>query len=150
MLALRLVRLIETHSETLAHELQRVLLDSHACSDLRKVPPRELHARTLEICRDLSDWLTTKSEAEIAELYQETGSKRATQGVRLSHLIAASALTKEYLVAYLDREGLADGAVELHGELTLVELLGQFIDRALYHMAVGHERTSAARGEHAA
>jgi hypothetical protein len=42
--------------------------------------------------------------------------------------------------AFVQREGLSDSAMELHGELELLHLLGQFFDRALYYAAVGYER----------
>ena len=44
------------------------------------------------------------------------------------------------MVAFVEREGLSDSAVELHGELELMHVLGQFFDRALYYTAVGYER----------
>lgn len=65
MIALRLVHLIENHSEELAEGLTQRLLSSERTSDLRKVPTHELHHRCHEIYRNLSDWLLNKTEHDI-------------------------------------------------------------------------------------
>ena len=63
MLAGRLVRLIEKNSEKLARELSEKVWNSPRCSDLRKVPPDELQARTREIYQNLNNWLMDMTEA---------------------------------------------------------------------------------------
>ena len=141
MLAIRLVRLIENHSEQLSRELSEKVWNSPRCSDLHKVPAAELEARTREIYRNLSDWLLDKTEAEVdvERRYTELGEARAQQGVAYSHFVWAITATKEHMRAFVQREGLSDSAQELHGELELLHLLGQFFDRALYYAAVGYE-----------
>lgn len=139
MLAVKLVRLIEKHSEQLSGELNEKVWSSPRCSDLHKVPPDELEARTREIYRNLSDWLLNKTEAELEQRYTELGARRAGQGVAYSHFLRAITATREHLRAFVQREGLSDSAMELHGELELMHLLGQFFDRALYYAAVGYE-----------
>src|SRR6185295_18734875 len=67
MLAVRLVRLIENHSEQLSRDLSEKVWNSPRCSDLHKVPPDELKARTHEIYRNLSEWLLNKTEAELEQ-----------------------------------------------------------------------------------
>jgi hypothetical protein len=146
MLAVRLVRLIENHSDQLSRELHDKVWNSPRCSDLHKVPPNELEARTREIYRNMSDWLLNKTEAELERRYTELGETRAQQGVAYSHFVWAITATKEHLRAFVQREGLSDSAMELHGELELMHLLGQFFDRALYYAAVGYERERARVG----
>ena len=140
MLAVRLVKLIEKHSEQLSRELSEKVWNSPRCSDLHKVPPDELEARTREIYHNLSDWLLDKTEAELEQRYIELGARRAELGVAYSHFLWAITATREHLRDFVQREGLADNAMELHGELELMHLLGQFFDRALYYAAVGYER----------
>ena len=79
MLAIRLVRLIENHSEQLSRELSEKVWNSPRCSDLHKVPATELESRTREIYRNLSDWLLDKTEAEVEmeRRYTELGEARA-------------------------------------------------------------------------
>jgi hypothetical protein len=139
MLALRLVQLIESHSEELADGLIFKLHTSDRASDLRKVPAAELHARSREIYRNLSSWLLSKTEAEIESVYTNLGARRAQQGVSLAHLIWALMQTKENLWNFLEREGLHGGAQDVFGELELLRLLNQFFDRAVYFTAEGYE-----------
>src|SRR5688572_22243541 len=140
MLAMRLVRLIETHSEQLSRELSEKVWNSPRCSDLHKVPEAELEARRRENYRNLTDWLVDKTEADVERRYTELGETRARQGVAYSHFIWAITATKEHMRAFVQREGLSESAMDLHGELELLHLLGQFFDRALYYAALGYER----------
>ena len=140
MLAIRLVRLIEKHSEQLSRELSEKVWNSPRCSDLHKVPVTELEARTREIYRNLSDWLLDKTEVQVERRYTELGEKRAQQGVAYSHFVWAVIATKEHVRDFVQREGLSDSAMELRGELELLHLLSQFFDRALYYAAVGYEQ----------
>ena len=139
MLAVRLVRLIENHIEQLSRDLSEKVWSSPRCSDLNKVPATQLEARTREIYRNLSDWLMDKTEAEVERRYTELGAARAEQGVAYSHFVWAITATREHMRDFVQREGLSDSAMELHGELELMHLLGQFFDRALYYAAVGYE-----------
>jgi hypothetical protein len=145
MLASRLVRLIEAHSDRLEDELLSKFLNSEKCSDLHKVPSEELKDRTHEIYRNLSDWLLSKTEEDVASRYMEIGARRASQGVCLSHLIYAITATKENLHHFLQREAFADTTLALYAELELVLMLDQFFDRAIYYVARGYEHASAAR-----
>src|SRR5574341_199781 len=145
MLAVRLVRLIENHSDQLARGLTEKVWNSPKCSDLHKVPADELQARTHEIYHNLTDWLMNKTEAELERRYTELGARRAQQGVAFSHLVWALTATKEHVRSFVQREGFADSAMELHGELELLALLDQFFDRALYYAAVGYERSREVR-----
>jgi hypothetical protein len=140
MLAIRLVRLIENHTEQLSRELSEQVWNSPRCSDLHKVPATELQARTREIYRNLCDWLQDKTETQVERRYTELGAARAQQGVAYSHFYWAITATKEHVRAFVQREGLSESAMELHGELELLHLLGQFFDHALYYTAVGYER----------
>jgi len=140
MLAVRLVRLIEDHIEQLSRDLSEKVWNSPRCSDLNKVPANELQARTREIYRNLSDWLLDKGEALLERRYTELGAARAQQGVAYSHFVWAIISTKEHVRDFVQREGLSESAMELHGELELLHLLSQFFDRVLYYAAVGYEQ----------
>jgi hypothetical protein len=139
MLAVRLVRLIENHIEQLSRDLSEKVWNSPRCSDLNKVPVKELEARTREIYRNLSDWLLDKTETQVERRYTELGAARAQQGVAYSHFVWAIIATKEHVRDFVEREGLADSAMELHGQLELMHLLGQFFNLVLYYAAVGYE-----------
>jgi hypothetical protein len=145
MIALRLVRLIETHSEELAEGLTQKLLSSDRTRDLRKVPANELHHRCHEIYRNLSDWLLTKTENDLEVVYKALGARRASQGVSMAALTWAILLTKEHLWSFLEWEGVHGGLHNVFGELELLRQLEQFFDRAVYHATAGYEEALAAR-----
>jgi hypothetical protein len=140
MISLRLVRLIELHSDELAAELVAKLEDSSRTSDLQKVPAEELRRRIHEILRHLSEWLLTKTGHDIEQRYSEIGARRASQGVALSDFCWAITMTKEHLWDFLQCEGLIRGPVEIYGEMELLRLLDQFFDRALCFATEGYEQ----------
>jgi hypothetical protein len=145
MIALRLVRLIETHSEELAEGLTQKLLSSERTRDLRMVPAHELHHRCHEIYRNLSEWLLTKTDHDVEHVYKALGMRRAGQGVSMAALAWAILLTKEHLWSFLDGEGVHGGLHNVFGELELLRLLDQFFDRALYYATEGYEEATTAR-----
>jgi hypothetical protein len=147
MIALKLVHLIETHSDSLAKEMVARLETSPRTTDLRKVPQAELHARIHEIVRHFSDWLLAKTGDDIENRYFEIGQRRASQGVSLSDFSWGMVIVKQHLREFLQREVFMRGPVEIYGELELVQLLDQFFDRALCFAAEGFEEY---RRQHAA
>jgi hypothetical protein len=147
LLAYRLVRLIETHSERLAQELTAKL---QACEKTRaffeKVPPDDFQQRVLDVYTHLGEWLLGKAEAEIEGRFTEIGKMRAVQGVVLSEMLWVMIQMKDHLCEFLKEEAAPDRPVEAYGELEMQQRLEQFFDRALYYAAVGYEsaRTSMA------
>lgn len=144
MLAYRLVRLIETHSDALAAGLLEKVQNSELTRAYRSVPPEELKQRVYEIYRHLGEWLLGKSVFDIELRYEEIGTRRAHQGVPLSELIWAIILTKENLWEFLKRESPMERPVEVFGELEMLQLLEQFFERAIYYASVGYERALTA------
>ena len=145
MIALRLVRLIENHSEELAEGLTQKLLSSERTRDIRKVPANELHHRCHEVYRNLSDWLLNKTEHDMEAVYKALGARRASQGVSMAALTWAILLTKEHLWSFLEWEGVHGGLHNVFGELELLRQLEQFFDRAVYSATAGYEEAIAAR-----
>lgn len=145
MLAYRLVRLIETHSDALAAGLLDKVQNSSFLIDYANVPPEELKQRVYEIYRHLGDWLLSKHEGDIERRYREIGEKRAAQHVPISQLHWAIVLTKENLWEYLKKEAGMDRPTEVFGELEMLQMLDRFFDRAAYFAAVGYERYMASQ-----
>jgi hypothetical protein len=140
MIALKLVRVIERHSDELAAELIAKLETSSRTTDLRKVPIEELRRGIQEILRHLGEWLLTKTGHDIEQHYFEIGGRRASQGVALSDFCWAIVLTKKYIWEFLQRQGFMPSPVEIYGEMELLRLLDQFFDRALCFAAEGYEQ----------
>jgi len=140
MFSYRLVRLIETRADALAAGLEERVQTSSQITHFHNVPAHELRERVYEIYRHLGEWLLGKNELDIEHRYLEIGARRAEQKVPLSELIQAIVLTKENLWEFLKNEAVMDRAVEIMGELELLQMLEMFFDRAIYYAAVGYER----------
>lgn len=145
MVALRLVRLIESHSEELADGFVQKLLTSERTSSYRKLPVKELRSAALHVYQNLGDWLLTKTESDVELRYKELGLKRANEGVPLSQFMASMLMTKEHLWSFLRREAMSDGALQLYGELEFLQSLGTFYDRAVYYASMGYEEKAKAK-----
>ena len=73
MLTYRLVRLIETHSNTLAENLLHKIQKSDLTRAYSRVPLDELKRRVGEIYLHLGEWLTSKSDSDIDSHYIISG-----------------------------------------------------------------------------
>lgn len=143
MFSYRLVRLIESHADALAAGLEERVQSNVQVSHFRDIPPHELRERVYEIYRHLGEWLLGKNELDIEHRYREIGMRRAQQKVPLSEVVQAIVLTKENLWEFLKSEAVMDRAVEIMGELELLQMLEMFFDRAIYYSAVGYEEEVA-------
>lgn len=143
MFSYRLVRLIESHADALAAGLEEKVHDNMQVAHFRQVPAHELRERVYEIYRHVGEWLLGRNELDIEHRYREIGARRARQGVPLSEVIQAIVLTKENLWEFLKSEAVMDRAVEIMGELELLQMLEMFFDRAIYYAAVGYEEEVA-------
>ena len=142
MVALRLVRLIESHSEELADALVHKLQTSERTSAYRKIPAHELRNAVLHVYQNLGAWLMTKTESDVELRYKELGMRRAADDP-LSQFMASMLMTKEHLWAYLHREAMSNGALELYGELEFMQSLNIFFDSAIYYASRGYELSGA-------
>jgi len=142
MFSYRLVRLIESHADALAAGLEERALESSQVPHFKNVPAHELRERVYEIYRHLGEWLLGKNELDIEHRYREIGARRAHQNVPLSEVIQAIVLTKENLWDFLKSEAVMDRAIEIMGELELLQMLEMFFDRAIYYAAVGYEEAT--------
>jgi hypothetical protein len=145
MIALRLVHLIESHSEQLTESLLHKLENSTRASDLRKVPTEEIRERARDVYRNLSDWLLTKTAEDIEKVYIPLGRRRAQQGVLLSAVCWALMMTEENLWDFLEMEGMREQPLEILGGFELLRLLDLFFDQAIYFATLGHESYGQAK-----
>lgn len=146
LLAYRLVRLIETHSDQLAEGALERLKSCPKTGGFRNVPAEEFKQRVYEIYTSLGDWLLGKTEADVERRYVEIGKRRAAQGVPLSQVLWAINLAKQRLLEFLSSEAATERAVEVFGEIEVLQLLEQFFDRATFYAAVGYEDYHAILG----
>jgi hypothetical protein len=138
MVGLKVVRLIERHSERLARGLTEEIRRSERTSDFRKVPPKDLQLAAAEVYRNLGEWVLQRTEHDIEVRFRAIGTRRATQGVSLHQFVWALMLTRDHMWRFLEQEAFADNIVQLHGELELQQMLNQFFDRAVYYGILGY------------
>jgi len=138
MVGLKLVSLIERHSERLARGLTEQIRSSERTSDFRKIPPKDLQLAAAEVYRNLGEWVLQKTEHDIENRFRAIGKRRATEGVSLHQFVWALMLARDHLWRFLEQEAFADNIVQLHAELELQQMLNQFFDRAVYHGILGY------------
>ena len=140
LLAYRLVKLIETHSDGLARSLHDRYRSDKKCSAYADVPEDDLTARVYEVYHHLGEWLMGKTEADVEHHYLEIGAKRFEQGVPASQVVWMICLVRENLWDYLEKYAELEKPAEIFGEVELLEMLDQFFNRAIYYATLGHER----------
>ena len=79
LLAYRLVKLIETHSDGLAHNLIQRYRNCDKCSAYDRVPEEELVQKVYEVYRHLGEWLLGNSEADVERRYLEILMEEVTE-----------------------------------------------------------------------
>jgi hypothetical protein len=107
MVALKLVRLIEKHSEELAQGLTEQIRTSERMCDFRKVPPAELELAAVEVYRNLGEWLLQKTEDDIESRFGAIATRRAAEGVGLHQFVWALIISRDHLWRFLQREAFA-------------------------------------------
>ena len=155
MLANRLIQLIENHSEALTQEAVHDVLTNEKTRSFRKVPRVELKPRIAALYQNLGKWVGTPNEDAIRQEYEDWGRTRFRQGIPLSEIIYVLILTKKHLRKFIREHGLVTFSgdrvtpqemvpVELYSIQELNYLIGEFFDRALYHLVRGYEMAAVA------
>jgi hypothetical protein len=150
MLAGRLIELIETHADALTQETLKDLATSPRLRAFQLVPRDELEARVFATYRNLGRWVGERSDSAVQAEYESWGARRCRQGIPLSEIVYALILVKHHLRRFVRDHGLVEfsgdrvaGAdligVQLHGIQELNYMVGEFFDRAMYHLARGYE-----------
>jgi hypothetical protein len=142
LLAYRLVKLIENHSDGLARSLHARYRECGKCSAYSNVPESELTEKVYGVYHHLGEWLLGKTEADIEARYLEIGAERAQQGVPVSQVVWMICLVRENLWEYLQKHAELERPAEIFGELELLEMLDRFFNLAIYYAALGHERAT--------
>jgi hypothetical protein len=153
MLSHRLIKLIETHAESLTDEaVQDVRTNEHTRSHSR-IPKEELSSRILTLYRNLGNWIGDPKDDAIRHEYEEWGRIRCQQGIPTSEIVFCLILIKKHLRRYIREHGAVvfSGQPLVSGEMLPLELysiqelnyvVGDFFDRALYYLLHGYEGQS--------
>jgi len=150
MLSRRLIKLIETNAESLAHEVVEDVQSNEHTRSLVRIPKEELGSRVLALYRNLGNWIGDPNDDAIRHEYEQWGRTRCQQGVPMSEIAFCLILIKKHLRMYI-REHAAvvlSGDRLVSGELVPLELysiqelnyvVGDFFDRALWYLLRGYE-----------
>ena len=155
MLAARLLQLIQGHAGPLTRRVVDDLTTNERTTALRRLDPADVESRVATFFFNLGQWIGDADENAVRSEYEEMGKVRFREHVPLSELVYALLISKHHLRQYIREHGLVDFAgdrvvpeellpIELYSIQELNDRVGEFFDRALYHLARGYE-TEAAR-----
>ena len=142
MLSDSLVQMIEDHAEQLTRGLVDDLKSNKRTTHYHHLTGDELHRRTYDVYRHLGHWIASKTEEAVASSYTELAKTRYAEGIPLNEVVYALILTKYHLREYIRFSGLSDSAIDLHREMELQQLVGQFFDKAIYYTVRGFEHAT--------
>lgn len=156
MLGTRLLLLIQAHAGALTHDVMKDLTTSERTTSFRRLNPADVETRVSALFDNLGKWIGDADENAVRTEYEDMGRTRFRQGVQISELVYALLICKQHLRRYIREHGLVDFAgdrivpeellpVELHSIQELNYQVGEFFDRALYHLARGYEHAAAGR-----
>ncbi len=156
MLSVRLIKLIETHADSLAREVVADILTNQHTRSHTNIPTEELTSRVFCIFQNLGNWIGDPKDDAIRGEYEEWGSIRCRQGVPMSEIIYSLILVRKHLRRYIREHGFVEFSGEkiLAGELVPLELysiqelnyvVSDFFDRALYYLTRGYELQSKSK-----
>jgi hypothetical protein len=156
MLGSRLLLLIQAHAGPLTHDVVADLRTNQRTSTFRRLNAADVETRVSMFFYNLGKWIGDADENAVQVEYEEMGRVRFHQGVHISELVYALVITKQHLRRYIRDHGLVDFAgdripsdellpLELHSVQELNYQVGEFFDRALYHLARGYESAAATR-----
>jgi hypothetical protein len=157
MLGARLLLLIQAHAGSLTHDVVKDLTTNERTPTFRRLSPTDVESRVAALYYNLGKWIGDPDERAVREEYEEMGRIRFREGARVSELVYALLLTKQHLRRYIREHGLVDFPgdrvppeellpLELHSIQELNYQVGEFFDRALYHLARGYEAEAARAG----
>ena len=154
MLGARLLQLIQAHSHALINDVIKDLRTNERTPTFSRLDAADLETRISALYTNLGKWIGNPAEGTIRDEYQQMGRNRFREGVPVSEIVYALLLTKKHLRRYIRDYGLVDFAgdrvvpeellpLELHSIQELNYQVGEFFDRALYHLARGYETEAA-------
>jgi hypothetical protein len=150
MLSARLIQLIETHAESLTQQTLDDMLSNEHTRSYWRFSKTELRPRIFAFYFNLGNWVGNPNEEPVRREYEELGRIGSREGIPLSEIVYTLIIIKKHLRHYIREHGLMTLSgdrfapsemvpFELHAIQELNYLVGDFFDRALYHLTRGYE-----------
>jgi len=157
MLGARLLQLIQAHAGSLTNEVMMDLRTNERTPSFRRLSPANLESRIGALYSNLGRWIGDADENAVRVEYEDMGRRRFRESVPVSEIVYVLLITKQHLRRYIRDHGLVDFAgdrmmpdellpLELHSIQELNYQVGEFFDRALYHLARGYEAEAGTHG----
>lgn len=151
----RLIELIQAHADHLTRDVLKDYATNPRTRHWNLVPGAELEQRVISTYRNLGNWIGNPRDEAVQAEYEEWGRKRYRNGIPLSEVVFAVILLKHHLQKYIREHGLVEHSrdrhappevlpVHMYGIQELNYLVGDFFDKALYHLARGYEMEARA------
>lgn len=134
-----LMKQIETHAEQLSERVIQAIRTSPRTKFLGEVSEEELRRRFFDLFQNFGRWVSETGEEKIEAAYGEVGRRRCREGMPLHELVYALILVKQQLWDYVVKNVAPASEGNLYQEELVVEMIGKFFDRALYHTIRGYE-----------
>lgn len=150
MLATRLVATIEKHAAELTRRVVHELQTDTRTPSYHRLDSQETYARVFNVVSNLGAWLDRKSDVATETAYRSLGQRRFCEGIPLSEVVYALMLTERVLRTFIQAEGWAESALELHQQVELYNLIDDFFRRAVYFTVVSYEEEARSAGGRAA
>jgi hypothetical protein len=147
MVSLKLVRLIEEHSNELTDQLVYKLHSASRTCALREVSPAELRSRVQELLWHFHTWLVSKTDSKMQERYIEIGRHDASRNVALPDLCWAIIVIKEHVWEFVERQAFHSNPVEILAEFELMRFMDLFFDNLLCCVVEGYQQQRDQRRE---
>ena len=106
MVALRLLRLIETQSDEITTNVATKIHMSARRIDVQEVPKFELLIFVRDLLQNLKEWLLNNTKTEIETHYRDMGARLTAKEVPLAPTCWIVVITKEHLWRYLQEQVL--------------------------------------------
>ena len=156
MLSVRLIRLIETHAESLTREVVADLATNENTPAFRRISKVELEPRVLAFYQNLGNWIGDPNENAVRAEYEEWGRIRSRQGIPISEIVYSLIVTKRHLRRYIREHAFVvfsgdrvtpDELIpfELYNLQELNYAVGDFFDNALYYLTRGAENQAKSK-----
>src|SRR5262249_33941485 len=145
----------QAHAGPLTQDILEDLRTNERTAAFSRLNPADVETRVSALFYNLGKWIGNADENVIRGEYEEMGRTRCREGVHISELIYALLICKHQLRRYIREHGLEDFAgdrirpeellpLDLYSIQELNYTVGEFFDRALYHLARGYESEAAA------